>query len=29
MEAATWWISTHKLNQFEKASEIREMVMDL
>ena len=29
MEAATWWIETHKLNQFEKAAEIREMVMDV
>ena len=29
MEAATWWIETHNLNQFEKAPEIREMVMDL
>jgi len=26
---ATWWIETHNLNQFEKAAEIREMVMDL
>jgi hypothetical protein len=27
MEAATWWIITHKLNHFEKASKIREIVM--
>jgi Family of unknown function (DUF6500) len=26
MEAATWWISTHKLNHFEKAVKIRNMV---
>ncbi len=26
MEAATWWIKTHKLNHFEKAAKIREMV---
>lgn len=28
MEAATWWISTHKLDHFEKAFKIREMVFD-
>lgn len=26
MEAATWWIATHKLNHFEKALKIRKMV---
>ena len=26
MEAATWWISTHKLDHFEKAVKIKEMV---
>ena len=26
MEAATWWIETHKLDHFEKAVKIREMV---
>lgn len=26
MEAATWWIMTHKLNHFEKALKIRQMV---
>ena len=26
MEVATWWIMTHKLNHFEKAVKIREMV---
>jgi hypothetical protein len=26
MEAATWWISTHKLDHFEKAVKIRNMV---
>ena len=25
MEAATWWIETHKLDHFEKAVKIREM----
>ena len=29
MEAATWWIQTHKLNHFEKAVKIREMVRNL
>lgn len=28
MEAATWWIETEKLDQFEKAFKIREMVFD-
>lgn len=26
MEAATWWIQTHKLDHFEKASRILELV---
>lgn len=26
MEAATWWIETHRLDHFEKAVKIREMV---
>ena len=26
MEAATWWIETHALDHFEKASKIRAMV---
>ena len=26
MEAATWWIQTHKLDHFEKASKIRARV---
>ncbi|MBU1619676.1 MAG: hypothetical protein KJ556_06905 [Gammaproteobacteria bacterium] len=26
MEAATWWIKTHKLNHFEKANKIKSMV---
>jgi hypothetical protein len=26
MEAATWWISTHKLDHFEKAAKIKAMV---
>lgn len=26
MEAATWWIKTHKLDHFEKATKIKEMV---
>lgn len=26
MEAATWWIKTHELDHFEKATKIREMV---
>ena len=26
MEAATWWIQTHELNHFEKATKIRRMV---
>jgi hypothetical protein len=26
MEAATWWISTHKLDHFEKAVKIKAMI---
>lgn len=26
MEAASWWIQTHKLDHFEKAQKIKEMV---
>jgi Family of unknown function (DUF6500) len=26
MEAATWWIQTHKLDHFEKATKIRAML---
>ena len=29
MEAAEWWIQTHKLDHFEKALKIRKMVEDL
>lgn len=28
MEAATWWIKTHKLDHFEKAVKIRKMVQE-
>lgn len=28
MEAASWWIKTHKLNHFEKAVKIKAMVSD-
>ncbi|WP_394225028.1 DUF6500 family protein [Pseudoalteromonas spongiae] len=27
MEAATWWIETHKLDHFEKATKIKNMVL--
>ena len=27
MEAATWWIKTHQLDHFEKATKIREMIL--
>ena len=27
MEAATWWISTHKLDHFEKAHKIKALVL--
>ena len=26
MEAATWWIQTHRLDHFEKAEKIKELV---
>jgi Family of unknown function (DUF6500) len=26
MEAASWWIETHQLDHFEKASKIRDMI---
>ena len=29
MEAATWWIKTHKLDHFEKAVKIKKMVAEL
>lgn len=29
MEAATWWIQTHKLDHFEKAVKIKKMLEDL
>ncbi|WP_340679925.1 DUF6500 family protein [Paraglaciecola sp.] len=28
MEAATWWIATHKLDHFEKALKIKKLVED-
>lgn len=28
MEAATWWIQTHKLDHFEKAMKIKKMIED-
>jgi hypothetical protein len=28
MEAAIWWIKTHKLDHFEKAVKIKSMVLD-
>ena len=28
MEAAEWWIKTHKLDHFEKATKIRKMIED-
>ncbi|OCH18959.1 MULTISPECIES: DUF6500 family protein [unclassified Aliivibrio] len=28
MEAATWWISTHKLDHFEKAIKVKNMVVN-
>ena len=27
MQAATWWIETHKLDHFEKASRIKAMIL--
>lgn len=29
MEAATWWIKTHKLDHFEKAVKIKDLVNNL
>ncbi|MGV8954876.1 MAG: DUF6500 family protein [Cypionkella sp.] len=29
MEAATWWIQTHRLDHFEKAAKIRAMIEGL
>jgi Family of unknown function (DUF6500) len=29
MEAAEWWIRTHKLDHFEKAAKVRRMAADL
>jgi len=29
MEAATWWIKTHKLDHFEKAKKIKKLVSNL
>ena len=29
LEAATWWIQTHRLDHFEKAVKIKELVKDL
>ena len=29
MEAATWWIQTHKLDHFEKAIKIKSMIEDM
>jgi hypothetical protein len=26
MEAATWWIQTHRLNHFEKAAKVKQLV---
>ncbi|WP_240222971.1 DUF6500 family protein [Rheinheimera hassiensis] len=28
MEAATWWIQTHRLDHFEKAQKIKQMMQD-
>ncbi|MDD7914686.1 DUF6500 family protein [Polaribacter ponticola] len=28
MEAATWWIETHKLDHFEKAVKIKKMILE-
>ena len=28
MEAATWWIQTHKLDHFVKAERVKEMIQD-
>jgi Family of unknown function (DUF6500) len=29
MEMAEWWIKTHQLNHFEKATKIKQMVEDM
>jgi hypothetical protein len=29
MEAAEWWIRTHRLDHFEKAAKIRTMIEDM
>lgn len=29
MEAAEWWIRTHRLDHFEKATKIRAMILDM
>ncbi len=29
MEAATWWIQTHKLDHFEKAIKIKAMIVEM
>lgn len=29
MEAAEWWIMTHKLDHFEKAVKIKQMIQDI
>lgn len=29
MEAATWWIQTHKLDHFEKAVKIKAMIVEM
>ncbi len=29
MEVATWWILTHKLNHFEKATQIKQPVQEM
>ncbi len=28
MEVATWWIMTHKLDHFEKATKIKKMILE-
>ncbi|MEJ2911707.1 MULTISPECIES: DUF6500 family protein [unclassified Pseudoalteromonas] len=28
MQAATWWIHTHKLDHFEKAHKIKQLIID-
>ena len=28
MEAAVWWISTHRLDHFEKAEKIKKMILE-